>query len=108
MLEIEIHQDFFFLTTISSFNVDAVNVMQILVDIPAMLPDALQRTPYEFAYEAKMAMAVKLYEMKRLSSGMAATLIGIDRAEFIAALHQYAVPVIDLGSEELESDLKNA
>lgn len=82
--------------------------MQILVDVPVMLPDALQRTPYEFALEAKMAMAANLYEMKRLSSGMAANLIGVDRAEFITALHQYGVPVIDLSPEELDSDLNNA
>ena len=55
-----------------------------------------------------MAMAVKLFEMKRLSSGMAAALAGVNRVAFIAQLHRYDVPVIDLSLEELESDVANA
>ena len=82
--------------------------MKILVDVPASLPDALQRTPQEFAEEAKMAMAAKLYELKRLSSGMAAALAGVSRVRFLRELHHYGVAVIDLSEEELASDVVNA
>lgn len=82
--------------------------MQILVEVPPNLPDAMQRTPAEFALEAKMAMAVKLYEMKRLSSGMAASLAGVSRVTFLGELHRYGVPVIDLSEEELLADVANA
>ena len=53
-------------------------------------------------------MAVKLFEMKRLSSGMAATLIGVDRVTFLLKLADYGVPIIDLSETELLSDLENA
>jgi predicted HTH domain antitoxin len=82
--------------------------MQILLEIPALLPDAMQSTPEEFAAEAKMAMAVKLYELKRLSSGMAATLVGMDRVDFLLELHRYGVAVIDMDEAELASDVANA
>ena len=82
--------------------------MQILLEIPALLPDAMQRTPEEFAIEAKMAMAIKLYELKRLSSGMAASLVGMDRVDFLLELHRYGVPVIDMDEAELNSDVANA
>ena len=82
--------------------------MQIVVEVPSSLPDALQRTLGEFAQDARMAMAVKLYEMKRLSSGMAAGLAGVSRVHFLGDLHRYGVPVIDLDREELESDLAHA
>jgi len=82
--------------------------MQILVEVPAGLPDAVQRTPQEFAQEAKMAMAVKLFEMKRLSSGTAASLAGLDRVRFLGELHRYGVPIIDQSDEELTADIANA
>ena len=82
--------------------------MQILVEVPSAMLDAVQRTPQEFAVEAKMAMAAKLYEMKRLSSGMAAALAGISRVQFLAELGRYSVPVIDLSVADLESDVATA
>ena len=55
-----------------------------------------------------MALAVKLFEMKRISSGIAAKIAGISRIAFLLELHKYGVPMIDLTEEELLSDLKNA
>ena len=82
--------------------------MQILVEVPTNLPDAAQCTPQQFMQEAKLAMAIKLYEMKRLPSGMAASLIGMRRVQFLSELHLYGVPVIDLDETELTEDLNNA
>lgn len=83
-------------------------MQQLLIDLPEGLADAVQRTPEEFALEAKMAMAVKLFEMKRLSSGMAAALAGVDRVSFLYELKRYGVALIDLDEQELASDLENA
>ena len=82
--------------------------MQLLVDVPSNLPDAAQCTPQQFVYEAKLAMAIKLFEMKRLSSGMAALLIGMSRVQFLGELHRYRVPMIDLDENELGQDIANA
>ncbi len=82
--------------------------MPVVIEYPKSLPDALQQTPAQFEREAKMAMAVKLFEMKRLSSGLAAQLVGMDRVSFLLELHRYGVAVIDLDNDELEADLRNA
>ncbi len=82
--------------------------MQIVVDVPSHYLDAMHRTPEDFALEAKLAMAAKLFEMKRLSSGMAAQLIGMDRVDFMAQLQRFGVPLIDLTEDELASDVDNA
>lgn len=82
--------------------------MNIIVEIPQNFPDAMHCTPEEFSREAKMAMAAKLYEMRRLSSGMAAALAGVGRVEFLLELHRYGVAVIDIDQEELEQDAANA
>jgi predicted HTH domain antitoxin len=82
--------------------------MQLVIDYPALLPDVLQQTQSEFEQEARMAMAVKLFEMKRLSSGMVAKLARMERVEFLLSLHRYGVPMIDLAEGELLSDIQNA
>ena len=82
--------------------------MQLVIDYPGLLPDAMQTTKSEFEQEARMAMAVKLFEMKRLSSGMAAKLAGVDRMTFLFGLHRFGVAMIDLQEDELTTDFANA
>ena len=82
--------------------------MQLTIDYPETLLDALHETREQFEQEAKIAMAVKLFEMKRLSSGMAAALVGMDRVSFLLNLHRYGVAMIDLEKEELLSDMAHA
>ncbi len=78
------------------------------IEYPDALPDVLQSTRNQFEAEARMAMAVKLFETKRLSSGIAAALASVSRTDFLFALHRYGVPMIDLEEDELTSDLANA
>jgi predicted HTH domain antitoxin len=82
--------------------------MQLVIDYPERLPDALSQSRSDFEQEAKMAMAVKLFEMKRLSSGIAAKMAGLDRVTFLLNLHRYGVAMIDLDEDDLLSDLENA
>jgi predicted HTH domain antitoxin len=81
---------------------------ELSITYPPNLPDLLQMSKKAFEQEAKMAMAVKLFEMKRLSSGMAAELVGLDRVSFLLSLHHFNVPMVDLEEDELLSDMKNA
>jgi predicted HTH domain antitoxin len=81
---------------------------ELCIEYPQNLPDLLQISKKAFEHEAKMAMAVKLFEMKRLSSGMAAELVGLDRVAFLLSLHHFNVPMVDLEEDELLSDMKNA
>ena len=81
---------------------------QIVINYPDNLPDALQQTREQFEREAKWAMAVKLYELDRISSGTAAELIGVDRVTFLLELSRYGVDTFNLSEDELRSDLANA
>ena len=60
--------------------------LEMIISYPETIPDALQATREQFEQEALTAMAVKLFEMKRLSSGMAASLLGISRKDFLFLL----------------------
>ncbi|RCW58301.1 MULTISPECIES: UPF0175 family protein [Halanaerobium] len=81
---------------------------KLVIEYPYNLPDLLQESPEKFEREAKMAMVVKLFELKRISSGMAAEMVGMDRVSFLFELHQYGVEMINIRPEELASDLENA
>jgi len=81
---------------------------EMKINYPENLPDTLQMTKSAFEKEAKMAMAAKLFEMKKISSGMAASLLGIERVSFLLNLKNYNVPMIDLEYDELYMDLENA
>jgi predicted HTH domain antitoxin len=87
---------------------NSADSLQLTINYPATLPEALQQTREQFEQEAKWAMAVKLFEMKRISSGKAAQLVGTDRVTFLLNLHRYGAAMIDLEEEELLSDLENA
>ena len=82
--------------------------MQLLVEVPSHLSDAAHCTPQQLLQDAKLAMAIKLFEMKRLSSGTAASLIGMACIQFLAELHRFGVPMIDLDEDELAQDILNA
>lgn len=84
------------------------NELQLTINYPENLPDAIGTTKEQFENEAKWAMMVKLYEMNRISSGIAANLLGVNRVTFLLKLNDYNVPLIDLTEEELKSDLENA
>ena len=80
----------------------------LTLDYPDTIPDILHESKAQFEEEAKMAMAVKLYEMKRLSSGIAAKLAGIDRVTFLLKLADYKVSTTNIMPDELMQDVNNA
>ncbi|MCC7060863.1 MAG: UPF0175 family protein, partial [Burkholderiaceae bacterium] len=62
----------------------------------------------EFSREAKFLLALKLFELGRLSSGRAAELCELPRVEFLFRAGSMKVPVADLDREELERELLDA
>lgn len=62
----------------------------------------------EFAEEARFLLAVKLFEVGRLSSGKAAILCAMNRGDFILAAGKLGVPVLQMDDEELRRELAGA
>jgi predicted HTH domain antitoxin len=83
-----------------------------MIDVTVSIPEeallALNMAPEGLGNELKLAAAVKLYELGKLSSGAAAALAGIPKPLFLSKLADYGVVTFRLSEEELGRDLQNA
>jgi len=77
---------------------------QIVFDIPEESLASLKLTPEAVVGELRLAAAVKLYELGRLSSGAAARLAGIPRVVFLTRLADYGVDTFQLSESELRRE----
>lgn len=78
------------------------------IEYPAEVLWALQQEPVEFENEARLLLALKLYETGKLSTGLAAQVAGVPRSAFIFELSQHGLSPFGQSAEEIEEDLANA
>ncbi len=83
-------------------------MIEVTVSVPEEALLAVKMAPEGLGNELKLAAAVKLYELGKLSSGAAAALAGIPKPLFLSKLADYGVVTFCLSEEELGKDLQNA
>ena len=69
---------------------------------------SLKKSPQEFEAEARLLLAVKLYELDRVSTGVAAKLAGVSRVVFMLELARFGLSPMGQEPGELGEDLASA
>lgn len=81
---------------------------ELRIEIPEETLVALRVTPEAAGGELRLAAAMKLYELGRLSAGAAAGLAGIPKPVFLTKLAEYGVDTFRQTAEELAEEVANA
>jgi predicted HTH domain antitoxin len=85
-----------------------VSTSTVVFDVPKETLLALKVSETEAGEILRLAAAVKLFELGRLSSGAAARLAGIPRVVFLARLADYEVDTFNLTEEQLQQETRLA
>jgi predicted HTH domain antitoxin len=80
---------------------------ELILSYPDDLPQAVHLTPEELASQVRLMAALKMFELGKLSSGKAAELAGLSRAEFLDACGRYRVSPFSYAPDELEAELRS-
>lgn len=82
---------------------------EIQVAYPDSLAELLKMSKREFEREMRLLSLVKLYETGKISSGMAANVLGMGRIDFLEKLADYHVSIFQQQDEQsLDEDIANA
>ena len=77
----------------------------IQIEVPESVLLSTGQSQEEFVREARFLLALKLFELGRLSAGKAAEMCGQNRADFILLAGRSGVPVADLDDAERKREL---
>ena len=81
------------------------NILKIKYSNDVLL--SLKESKEEFEKEARYLLALKLYELGKISSGKAAKIADLNRVEFLMELKKYKVSPFQMGLDEILEEARS-
>lgn len=78
----------------------------ITIDFPSDIFLALNEDEMELKKNIKISLAIRLYQLQKLTIGKAAQLAGLSRLEFDNLLTDNRIPISNLDINDINSDTK--
>lgn len=79
---------------------------ELKIKYPAGFERAVHLTKDELEQHLRLMAALKMFELGKVSSGKAAELAGMSKAEFLETCGKYRVSVFNYPDEEIASELE--
>lgn len=83
-----------------------MDTQTISIDFPADIFLALNETENELKQRIKISLAVRLYELEKLTIGKAAQVSGLSRLQFETILSENEISISNLTIDEVISDIE--
>lgn len=81
-----------------------MNTQIISIDFPSDILLTLNKNENELKQDIKLALAIRLFRLQKLTIGKAAQIAGLSRLDFETVLSENEVPISNLTIEEVMND----
>ncbi|MEI7423285.1 MAG: UPF0175 family protein [Prolixibacteraceae bacterium] len=81
-----------------------MNTQTISIDFPSDILLALNENETELKKDIKISLAIRLYQLKKLTIGKAAQLSGLSRYDFETLLAEHEIPISNLSLDDVLGD----
>ncbi|MCF8372202.1 MAG: UPF0175 family protein [Bacteroidales bacterium] len=83
-----------------------MDTQTISIDFPSDIFLALNENENEIKHQIRVALAIRLYRLEKLTIGKAAQIAGLSRFQFETTLSENEIPISNLTIEDVISDIE--
>jgi len=83
-----------------------MNTQIISIDFPSDILLTLNKNENELKQDIKLALAIRLFRLQKLTIGKAAQIAGLSRLDFETELSENEVPISNLTIEDVMKDVQ--
>lgn len=83
-----------------------MNTQTISLDFPGDILLALNETENELKQRIKIALAIRLYKLQKLTVGKSAQISGLSRLQFETILSENEIPISNLTIDDVIDDIE--